>query len=163
MMVAASAGGVDVIRYLIEIGADKSVSTSAGISALSLVESAKIHGTVKRELRELLRERVRTEKDEDDDDDDISCLSSKNKSTSSPSVIHFCDTCDSCYAESEVEHAQSVSHLLKLNGVGKNAAKPDLSVFEIAGDNRGFKLMVDKMGWDANSGLGKEGEGRRYG
>ena len=149
-MIASSAGSVAVVRHLLEIGADRWASTSGGVSAMTLVDQAKIPRSAKDEIRELLS------RGNDQDDDDLYCL------TSSTSTIDFCDVCDSCYAESEAEHAQSVSHLLKLNGVGQDAAKPtDLSVFEIGGNNRGFKLMVDKMGWDANSGLGKEGDGRR--
>ena len=151
-MIASSAGSVEVVRHLVEIGADKSLSTSTGVSAMSLVDAAKIDAGVKGEIKELL-----SEANEDDDEDIFYCSTSHTQ----VSTINFCEACDACYAESEMEHSQSVSHLLKLNGVGKNAAKPDLSVFEIGGNNRGFKLMVDKMGWDANSGLGKEGEGRR--
>ena len=153
-MIASSAGSVGVVRHLVEIGADKSSSTSSGVSAMSLVDAAKIDASAKREIKALL-----SEAHEEDDDDDIFYRSTSHNTR--VSTIHFCEACDACYAESEMEHSQSVSHLLKLNGVGKDAAKPDLSVFEIGGDNRGFQLMVDKMGWDANSGLGKEGEGRR--
>jgi len=150
LMIASSAGSIDVVRHLLEIGADGTAATSGGDTALTLLEKAKIPRSTREEIRELLSRG-------DDNDDDIHCL------TTAASTIDFCDVCDSCYAESEAEHVQSVSHLLKLNGVGKNAAKStDLAVFEIGGNNRGFKLMVDKMGWDANSGLGKEGDGRRY-
>lgn len=146
-MVASSGGCLRVVRHLVEIGADKSLSTAAGLTAHALASSGKFSDSNrKRELLKLLE----TCPEEDDE----------RLESRSVQRIQFCELCDSCYAESEVEHRQSVSHLLRANGV-EGGKRQDLSVFGIGERNRGFRLMVDTMGWDANSGLGKEGEGRR--
>ena len=154
-MIASSGGCVNVVRHLVEIGADKFISTSGGLTALSLAKSGKFDSRRKSELIEMLRDK-KSEIEGPDDDDDITIESTRP----STGIIHFCEACDSCYAETESEHSQSVSHLLRARGV-EGGQKQDLSVFGIGAGNRGFRLMVDTMGWDANSGLGKEGEGRR--
>ena len=159
-MIASSGGSLNVARHLVEIGADKSISTSGGLTALGLIKGGKFDSERKDELTELLRESV-NEDDDDDDDDDITIETTvAGSSSSTTEVIQFCEVCDSCYAEAESAHLQSVSHLLRSGGV-EGGKKQDLSVFGIGERNRGFRLMVDTMGWDANSGLGKEGEGRR--
>ena len=172
-MIASSAGSLGVVRHLVQIGADRSASTSGAvegskkraasggrcrITALSLARDGAFGGDRKRQLlKELMRE---------EEVDDLSLTYHHQAVVDS---IEFCEACDTCYAESPGAHAQSVSHLLRQNGVDSicdgastsSTRRKDLSVFGIAGDNRGFRLMVDKMGWDANSGLGKTGDGRR--
>ena len=181
-MIASSAGSLGVVRHLIQIGADRSASASGAvkgskkssasddgrrriITALSLARDGAFGSDRKRELlKELMRE----------DADDAASASHHDHQPVVDS-IEFCEACDTCYAESPAAHIQSVSHLLRQNGLDEEeeegaststsaaaaARRKDLSVFGIAGDNRGFRLMVDKMGWDANSGLGKTGDGRR--
>merc|ERR1719187_530046 len=82
LMIASSGGCANVVRHLVEIGADKSISTSGGLMALSLAKSGKFDSRRKSELIEMLRDK----KSEIEGPDDDITIESTRPSTG---VIHF--------------------------------------------------------------------------
>ncbi|XP_052268658.1 G patch domain and ankyrin repeat-containing protein 1-like, partial [Dreissena polymorpha] len=68
----------------------------------------------------------------------------------------YCEVCSLKFSDtSREEHATSTVHLFNLG------LKPKTDNFSIQSNNVGFQLM-QKSGWDGESGLGTKGQGQKY-
>ncbi|XP_052815663.1 G patch domain and ankyrin repeat-containing protein 1-like [Mya arenaria] len=68
----------------------------------------------------------------------------------------FCDICGCEFSDSTpVEHNSSTLHLFNIG------RKPKTDHFMLQKNNIGFQLM-EKSGWDGQSGLGSKGQGQKY-
>lgn len=133
LMCAAVAKNVDIVKLLLENGADKQIRNCKGDTAVNLcadVFNEIDHSEYQDRKRRKVRKAVKTS---------------------------YCDICKSEYSDSsdKGKHIASTIHLFNLG------LKPKPDRFMISGSNVGFRLM-QKSGWDGESGLGNYGQGQKY-
>ncbi|OCT67902.1 hypothetical protein XELAEV_18039200mg [Xenopus laevis] len=138
LMCAAYEGRKEVVGYLLERGAAwVGVCDTQGRDAFSLAEEAG-HG----DIVQLLQSSFTSTK--------------KNIARKRPLERKYCEVCKSHYQEDTLEtHERSTVHLFN------NKKKQPATYYAIPDHNRGFKMML-KEGWNRESGLGPDGEGRKF-
>ncbi|KAE8585361.1 hypothetical protein XENTR_v10021290 [Xenopus tropicalis] len=138
LMCAAYGGRKEVVGYLLQRGAAwVGVCETQGRDALTLAEEAG-HGDIVQLFQ--------------------SSLTSPKKSVSRkrPLERKYCEVCKSHYQEDTVEtHERSTVHLFN------NKKQQPATYYAIPDHNVGFKMML-KEGWNRESGLGPDGEGRKF-
>ena len=137
LMCAAVSRHIDVIKFLLSMGANKYILNNKEKTVLELCEEV---GAIDAKII------INTFTKHSDDN-----LVSVNKN-----VTFFCDVCNRQFNEcTQQKHETSTLHLFNLR------LKPIPDKFSIPESNRGFQLMR-KSGWDGCKGLGPEGQGSKY-
>lgn len=139
LMCAVHAGHANIVKYLLGVGADINISDSQGRTVFSLSHEQR-HENVLGILQDFQR------------------YGSDNWNKGVPAQHNskfYCDSCQSEFTTSESEHSRSLVHQI----TSKRTVKPD--PFLIPESNKGYKLM-QKSGWDGESGLGPEGQGKKF-
>ncbi|CAD5229097.1 unnamed protein product [Bursaphelenchus okinawaensis] len=133
LMIAAAEGHKEMVKMLIENGADDEYSNGK----FDAVKLAREKGH--RKLANWIigfRDHL-----------DEPCSSTSNREL-------YCELCGLTYTDSN--HANSIVHIVNLE------QKPDrVFAYDIPMSNIGFRILKRK-GWTEESGLGKDGEGRQY-
>ncbi|XP_022822724.1 G patch domain and ankyrin repeat-containing protein 1 homolog [Spodoptera litura] len=143
LMIACQVNSVDVVKLLLKRGIDMSVRDKAGNSARSLVIKNKNYILADILLRYIQKE---------------SPLKSKPKQTSATVKLkeeYLCNACNKTFPDRE-EHLSSTIH-----NITASKGKKIPACYMLPETNRGYQLML-KGGWDKQSGLGRDGNGKLY-
>ncbi|KAL5018267.1 hypothetical protein ScPMuIL_003989 [Solemya velum] len=140
LMCAVHAGHAHIVQYLLGESANVNISDSQGRTAFTLSDK---QGN--RTIRDILQQSQKHE----NDDSIPSSVSTQQTST------FYCASCKSEFTTSKSEHNRSLVHQI----TSKKTVKRD--PFLIPVSNRGYRLM-QKSGWDGESGLGPEGRGNKF-
>ena len=133
MMCSAVAGHYKVVRYLMSKGASRFDVNKSGKSVDDLVPSLEI------KLRKLDAE-----------------VNRQKSSVSHQFETFYCDICAKEFKETtKLAHQSSTVHLFNMG------VKPKNDNFNAHVANKGFQLM-QKSGWDGESGLGSQGQGQKF-
>ncbi|KAK7788555.1 hypothetical protein R5R35_011745 [Gryllus longicercus] len=140
LMCAAHAGAINVVKYLLESGANTTVKDRGGNTCISLAKRQKHY-----EIHILLKNYQNN------------CVSKEEKPKAHEKINKiFCDVCKQHFEESPSRlHKNSTVHLFNTHP-RKNSAW-----YGIPDSNKGFELMV-KSGWNKELGLGPEGSGTKF-
>lgn len=145
LMMAACEGAICAVRFLLQLGADKSIKEKTGRTARDFaIEKGYDH------IATILQTII----------EDIKEPSSQEMSSANVSVEHFyCTSCEHTFTNTNrLRHETSTVHQFTTKAIG---AQNKLNKFNISNKNRGLQLMV-KQGWDKESGLGPIQAGRLY-
>lgn len=137
LMCAAGAGSLDVVKLLVERGADIKVKDRSGNSCLSIAKKMK-HFHVVNYITSgpgLKEEPI------------ISVKSDKS--------TFYCDVCKRSFNDEQDTHLTSTVHLFNSHPGGSR------TYYSIPESNRGFQILL-KAGWDKEKGLGPEGSGQKF-
>lgn len=143
LMIACQANSVDVVELLLKRGIDMSVRDKAGNSARSLVIKNKNYILADILLRYIQKESPQKPKPKQ------ATVTVKLKEE------YFCEACNKTFPDRE-EHLSSTVH-----NISASRGKKIPAYYALPETNRGYQLML-KGGWDKQSGLGKDGSGKRY-
>ncbi|XP_060565716.1 G patch domain and ankyrin repeat-containing protein 1 homolog [Ruditapes philippinarum] len=136
LMCAAVSRHIEVIKFLISVGANKYILNNEEKTVLEICEEV---GAIDAKIV------INTFTGRSDE-----------KPAVNKNVTFFCDVCKSEFREcTKIKHETSTVHLFSLR------LKPKPDQFSIPESNRGFQLMR-KSGWDGCKGLGPEGQGTKY-
>ena len=142
LMVASFGGRARLTGMLLRHGADPSASDKAGNTCLSLAAKAG-HTEVTDVILAGGSKKTRS-------------VTAKATAKKKPGHCDICEEDVPCLRT----HQASTTHRLKAEMAdGGPKAK---AYYGIARSNRGFQMMVRNDGWDPDSGLGKESEGKLY-
>ncbi|XP_075980151.1 G patch domain and ankyrin repeat-containing protein 1 homolog [Anticarsia gemmatalis] len=143
LMIACQANSVDSAEELLRRGIDMSIRDKAGNSARSLVIKNKNYALVDVLLQYRETESQPTSTQE------------RSETEHSQSEEYKCDICNKTFPDKE-EHLSSTIH-----NIGASKGKKIPASYVIPASNRGYQLML-KGGWDRDSGLGRDGSGKKY-
>ncbi|XP_072945203.1 G patch domain and ankyrin repeat-containing protein 1 homolog [Epargyreus clarus] len=139
LMIACQANSIEAVKELLKRGIDTSVRDKAGNSARSLVIKNK---------NVLLADILLN----------INHYETKTD-TITPKVRlkeeYSCQTCNKVFPDKQ-EHLSSTVH-----NINASKGKKIPSSYKIPESNRGYQIML-KVGWDKESGLGRDGSGKLY-
>jgi len=144
LMVAAKAGSTKCIQFLLEKGASIDIFNEKGLDAYDLAIACG-NGEIAETIRAYKKKK-------------------ENRIKREVETIEIADseyvTCSQCGVafdkDEKASHIASTVHLMTIPGPAKS--NPG---FGIAESNLGFRLM-EKKGWDGQSGLGRSGEGNKF-
>lgn len=150
LMSAACAGADDCVRFLLRNGASLSLNDKKGLTAVDLAKKNKRSETVSilNEWKQVYGNGSVILIDIDEDDDNDACLESRPI---------FCEACNQAFTNQKT-HLKSIAHLLSSGELHNTEGKVHYGIPE---SNRGFQLML-KTGWDKSSGLGPDGQGKKF-
>jgi hypothetical protein len=121
--------------------------------------------TFYQEIREKEKEKNNTEKFNNSENRDnpteglnIGRINADYGSTSNSELSakqYFCDQCNDHFNDTREEHIKTPGHLFNLQ------YEPAVH-FGIPNNNKGYKIMREKLNWDGERGLGKEQQGRLF-
>lgn len=153
LMCAAFENRVEMVKFLLDAGADVSLRNKVGETALDMAMKRRYH-----QAAYLLADAV-----DKDQKPNLSNLSGGESATSSR-ILKGRGTKKNLHcAECESEHSDPISHKKSIIHRLKSSSKPPLKpYFGLTRRNRGYQLLK-KAGWNEESGLGTAGgEGRKY-
>ena len=149
LMSATAAGNIEIVKYLIEQGADIYEKRDyGGQSAWNIA--------VKLDLAEIINlfynRRVKQEKvSSDEEAESVSCIDIDGAEN------HYCESCGIEVPSFEMRrHQTSMNHLFQLY-----KEKNSQTSYQIAESNVGYK-MLKEAGWSEEKGLGPEGLGQKH-
>lgn len=144
LMVAACEGALDSFIKLLELGADLFIGDKQGKTAKKLAQQ-KNHQLILEAIQRY--ETLNEDSDEISDEEDASV------------TPYYCKLCKVEFNETSVkDHENSTLHLYNY----KSKVSSNIKAFGIPRSNMGYKMMK-RLGWDAQSGLGKSGrKGQLY-
>lgn len=141
LMVAACAGAIQVVEFLLQSGADTRLRDRGLQSCVSLAKK-RGHLHVAKLIQNYHPRQSIPEQAKRD-----TVLSSKNE---------LCASCNMSFRE-----AQKKSHLTSTVHQLSQCSKGCKTFYSIPGSNRGFQMML-KNGWDGDRGLGPSGSGVKF-
>lgn len=150
LMMASCEGYFDVVKFLVENGANLTIVDKQNNSALSIA-TKKNHQKI---VSYLTRMEVATA------DDSTICISDDSDDTTLDQqkiVPFYCDDCNLTITQSD-EKAHSTSTLHRLNAKEPHTFPRHFGIPE---SNVGFKMLL-QQGWNRKSGLGPEQSGHLY-
>ncbi|PSN53395.1 hypothetical protein C0J52_03811 [Blattella germanica] len=137
LMTAACAGSVDVVRFLIEHGANVQAKDKSGNTCLSLANKRRHNAVVEAILKPQLQQ--------------------MKTSMETNKEAFYCEQCKQHFTDTtQTKHLSSTVHLF--------SSKPQLSIptsYGIPTTNKGYQILL-KGGWDSERGLGPEGSGTKF-
>lgn len=147
LMIACQANSVEAAEELLNRGIDTTVRDKAGNSARSLVIRNKnlVLADLFLSHNKNTKTQITTKSEEN-----ILC---DNKQSSKKSFV--CDICNNTYPDRE-DHLSSTIH-----NISASKDKKIPTNYVIPRTNKGYQLMV-KGGWDRETGLGRDGKGKKY-
>lgn len=169
LMVAACAGHMTVVEYLMGRGARWREYTEQGMNAADL---ARMRGHL--EIAEFIETYDSTEgSTAAHDEEEINCQFCSTKLSQTGQKRHtgsksdksrqkkstgafYCDSCETTVHQSERQHATSISHLYSSQWQPSSAPS-----YGIPQSNRGFQMML-RSGWDPERGLGSRRQGKVF-
>ncbi|CAB3234363.1 unnamed protein product [Arctia plantaginis] len=141
LMIACQANSIETTQELLKRGVDISIRDKAGNSARSLVIKNKNYT-----LADILLNHRETQSTQHVNQDRIEVKSWED---------YTCDICSKTFPNRE-EHLSSTIH-----NICASKGKKILPHYVIPTSNRGYQLLL-KGGWDRDSGLGRDGTGKKY-
>lgn len=141
LMSAAYSGNIEIIKFLLKLGANKSLQDKSGHTALDFAIK-KNHPDIVTMLKESNFKNKITNLIEDDENEKIKEF--------------YCDICKNNFKETSIKkHETSTLHIFN--------TKPELPdpMYGISKDNRGYQIMLNN-GWEEKQGLGPSGSGLKY-
>lgn len=141
LMISCQANSVETTKELLKRGINTSIRDKAGNSAQSLVIKNKNYV-----LADILIRYKKT-------DIQSNIIIERNK----PKLkeVYRCDICNRTFPD-RVEHLSSIEH-----NICASKGKRIPAYYAIPASNKGYQLML-KGGWDRESGLGRDGSGKKY-
>ncbi|XP_015911917.1 G patch domain and ankyrin repeat-containing protein 1 homolog [Parasteatoda tepidariorum] len=136
LMCATCEGHLNVVKYLLQCGADVNVKCKQGKTALDIAR-AKQHI----DILNLFECGLELEHKE--------CINVKDEKEK------YCNDCKIFYTESTFTHNKSIAHLFA------SRKAESTTFYHIPENNKGFQIMI-KKGWNQNKGLGSKEEGRKF-
>lgn len=141
LMIACQANSTETTRELLKRGVDMSIRDKAGNSARSLVIKNKNYT-----LADILLSHKETES--------MQCVN-QNSDELKSRQDYTCEICSKTFPDKE-EHLSSTIH-----NICASKGKKIIPHYVIPASNRGYQLLL-KGGWDRDSGLGRDGTGKKY-
>lgn len=150
LMSAAYAGNVDVVEFLLKLGANKKIRDKSGLTASQLASKNKFI-----EVEDILKKRENnsTEASKDSSGNLTTLVDKRIPETNNN---FYCSVCNSEFKDTTVkEHESSIVHVFN--------TKPKLlnAHYLVPKGNKGYQMLINS-GWDEEHGLGPSGEGRKY-
>ena len=138
LMCAVRAENVDMVKYLLRLGADACARNNQGQSVWDVAEKCKDPQILS----------VLGIPDRED------ACEEKRKKTDQETF--YCEVCKANVSDtSRMKHMTSTVHLFNRQG------KPKGTIYSIPENNRGFQMML-RSGWNKEKGLGSEGQGQKF-
>lgn len=147
LMVAAGAGRIDIVDFLLKLGACKTVKDKSGLTAIDIALRKN-----NLDIVNLLKQWATAKKKVIDKNKKTSDNIVQNKSEDK---LFYCDVCKMSFSESSKKnHQTSIVHTFN--------CQPKLSpYYGISKANKGYQMLLN-TGWNEDGGLGPSGEGQKY-
>lgn len=140
-MSAACCGNESIVKFLLELDANKQYKNKSGLTALQLAKKNNYKDIIKLLESDYLSKNIKT-----NNYDKINSLE-----------IFYCEICKKNYKETSLkEHQASIVHNLN-----KNLESPIIPFYGLSIHNKGYKIMLNN-GWNDRNGLGPYGSGLKY-
>ena len=163
LMCAAYAGNLDIVEFLLKLGAKREIRDKSGLTASKLASKNKFS-----EIQEILKRRENKKSQNSAASsikdssghlvtpvDKIISETSREKISNERNKF-FCSVCDMEFKDTTVkEHESSIVHVFNMKPKVSNAH------YMIPKGSKGYQMLINS-GWDEERGLGPSGEGRKY-
>ncbi|KAG7201914.1 hypothetical protein KM043_004625 [Ampulex compressa] len=175
LMLAAYCGHLDIVQFLLNVGANKRTKEKSGLTAAQLAlkkNYLSIVALLKKKTESLNNTNHSIAAVTKNTEDMSSRLDTKEPLKNSNAVVHtnveqtqerlpcatgfYCEICKTTFRHATLkQHESSTLHIFN--------TKPKLSaaMYGISRQNKGYQMLLN-TGWDEESGLGPSGKGMKY-
>ena len=161
LMVASCSGHFEIVKLLLESGADCSLTCHKGKSALDLARKSR-HNKVVKLFTDYINPvdvEERHTKPENSDIDNF-CEQPQSSQEEKPEPFE-CSSCGLVTDSDLASHESSISHQLKSGQFSSEQTRAMGNFSHINRNFKGYQLLL-KEGWNGFTGMGKNEKGRRY-
>ncbi|KYM88265.1 Protein BAT4 like protein [Atta colombica] len=147
LMSAAYCGHLEIVQFLLNLGANKKTRDKSGLTAAQLALKKNYLNIVA-----LLKKSLPIESSVEHNKDNVM----KDKTQLEQNAAFYCEICKTTFQETTPQkHESSTLHIFN--------TKPKLkyTIYGISRQNKGYRMLLN-TGWDEEAGLGPSGKGIKY-